>query len=69
MPHDLARVLQRDLFLGEAQAYRDALARYEASQSIVKRERPLAQPPDGTERLATVARRPALSAGGHPRRA
>jgi hypothetical protein len=44
MPQDPARVLHRDLFLGEAQAYRDALSRYDALRSILKRERTLAQP-------------------------
>jgi hypothetical protein len=43
MPHEPARVLQLDLFLGDAQAYRDALARYEAIRPILKRERTLAQ--------------------------
>jgi hypothetical protein len=43
MPQDPARVLQLDLFLGDAQAYRDALSRYEAIRPILKRERTLAQ--------------------------
>jgi hypothetical protein len=34
MPQDPARVLQLDLFLGDAQAYRDALSRYEAIRPI-----------------------------------
>jgi hypothetical protein len=43
MPQDPARILQLDLFLRDAQAYRDALARYEAIRPILKRERTLAQ--------------------------
>jgi transposase len=43
MPHEPASVFQLDLFLGDAQAYRDALARYEVIRPILKRERTLAQ--------------------------
>jgi hypothetical protein len=34
MPHAPARVLQPDLFLNNARAYRDALARYETIRSV-----------------------------------
>jgi hypothetical protein len=34
MPQEPARVLQLDLFLGDTQAYRDALARYEIIQPV-----------------------------------
>ena len=43
MPHEPARVLQLDLFPGDPQADRDALARYETIRPIVKQERTLAQ--------------------------
>ena len=43
MPHEPARVLQLDLVLGDAQAYRDALARYEISRPMLRQERTLAQ--------------------------
>ena len=35
-PHASARVLQRDLFLGQTQDYRDALARDETMRPTVK---------------------------------
>jgi hypothetical protein len=37
------RVLQLDLFLSDARAYRDALARYEMIRPVLRRERTLAQ--------------------------
>ena len=37
MPHAPARVLQLDLFLGDARAYRDALARYETIRLMLSR--------------------------------
>jgi hypothetical protein len=43
MPQEPARAFQPDLFLSGAQAYRDALARYEAIRPILKRERTVAQ--------------------------
>jgi leucine-zipper of insertion element IS481 len=43
MPHEPARVLQLDLFLSDAQAYRDALARYETIRPVLRQERTLAQ--------------------------
>jgi hypothetical protein len=43
MPHEPARVLQLDLFLSDAQAYRDALARYEAIRPVLRQERTLIQ--------------------------
>ncbi len=43
MPHAPARVLQLDLFLSDARAYRDALARYETIRPVLRQERTLAQ--------------------------
>jgi transposase len=43
MPHAPARVLQLDLFLSDAQAYRDALARYETIRPVLRQERTLTQ--------------------------
>jgi hypothetical protein len=43
MPHEPASAFQLDRFLSDAQAYRDALARYEVIRPIFKRERTLAQ--------------------------
>ncbi|MGH8067955.1 MAG: leucine zipper domain-containing protein [Candidatus Entotheonellia bacterium] len=43
MPHEPARVLQLDLFLSDAQAYRDALTRYETIRPVLREERALAQ--------------------------
>jgi hypothetical protein len=34
MPHEPASVFQLDLFLSDAQAYRDALARYETIRPV-----------------------------------
>jgi transposase len=43
MPQAPARVLQLDLFLSDAQAYRDALARYETIRPVLRQERTLTQ--------------------------
>ena len=43
MPHELASEFQLDLFLSDAQTYREALARYELIRPILKWERTLAQ--------------------------
>jgi hypothetical protein len=43
MPQAPARVLQLDLFLSDAQAYRDALARYETIRPVFLQERTLTQ--------------------------
>jgi transposase InsO family protein len=43
MPQAPARVLQLDLFLSDARAYRDALARYETLRPVLRQERTLAQ--------------------------
>jgi transposase len=43
MPQEPARVLQLDLFLGDTQAYRDALARYETIRPVLRQERTLTQ--------------------------
>jgi hypothetical protein len=43
MPHASARVLQLDLFLSDAQTYRDALARYETIRPVLRQERTLTQ--------------------------
>jgi hypothetical protein len=43
MPQAPARVLQLDLFLSDAPAYRDALARYETIRPVLRQERTLTQ--------------------------
>jgi hypothetical protein len=43
MPQDPVRMFQLDLFRGDAQAYQDALARYEMARPILRQERTLAQ--------------------------
>jgi hypothetical protein len=43
MPHAPARVPQLDLFLSDAPAYRDALARYETIRPVLRQERTLTQ--------------------------
>jgi hypothetical protein len=43
MPQAPARVCQLDLFLSDAQAYRDALARYETIRPVLRQERTLTQ--------------------------
>jgi hypothetical protein len=43
MPHAFARVLQLDLFLSDAQTYRNVLARYETIRPVLRQERILTQ--------------------------
>jgi hypothetical protein len=43
MPQAPARVLQPDLFLSDAQAYHDALARYETIRPVLRQERTFTQ--------------------------
>jgi hypothetical protein len=43
MPHEPASVFQLDLFRSEAQAYRDALARYDTIRLVLRQERTLTQ--------------------------